>query len=500
MQRKLVKAWDYDVIVNGGSIVGASLVASLVKEFNNTLKICVVDQKPPPIYENCIKTDNPPDFRVYALSPKSIRFLNNIGAWKYIKPRSQSYNKMQIWETLGPGVVRFDTNDFSDKSTCNKLGAIAEDSTILASIYKVIYENNSNPNVHFMFGSSINSISVESSIENMPDSHGAAKVTITNGKSIDGNLQTSNEYTCRLVVGADGGNSIVRKLSDIKTFGWSYGQEAIVSSIKIEAQSHAKPNTTAYQRYLPTGPIAMLPLWGEYASIVWSLPVSEAKRVLALPPTAFKEALNTAFQSPSKADRWSIINDSTIHPPLMSSFLPTVLKRELAALADTFMSASLLSNSFQAPPIILDTCLPRVSFPLNFSNCSSYIAPRVALIGDAAHSIHPQAGQGLNLGLGDADDLSNLITHALNTGGDIGDMDLVLKKYHTRRYLANLSMMGAVDVVNTIFSDGVKDIPPSRDNGDVLVKYKHFVRSFGMLGIHSNKFLKSNIAKFAMGI
>jgi hypothetical protein len=95
---------EFDIIVNGGSIVGATFVADLVQTFKNTLKICIIDQRSPPNYEECIQKSTP-DLRVYALSPSSISYLKGLNIWHLIESRSQPYDTMKIWETLGPGKV-----------------------------------------------------------------------------------------------------------------------------------------------------------------------------------------------------------------------------------------------------------------------------------------------------------------------------------------------------------------------------------------------------------
>ena len=286
--------------------------------------------------------------------------------------------------------------------------------------------------------------------------------------------------------------------------------------------SNNNSNSTAYQRYLPTGPLAVLPLWDGFVSIVWSLPVSEARRVAALSSQDFLAAVNHALSSASLTDRWSILDEQDGTIPSNSAFMKSLpslitmpankIKQEVAALADAMMAASLLSssnsNSNSRPPALAEVCSPRVSFPLSFTSCSSYVSNRVALMGDAAHSIHPQAGQGLNLGLADAKELAARVSRGLETGEDIGDTGL-LRGYHQSRYVANLAMMTTVDVINSLFSDhsrfdslsiaaGATGVGKIK-KGDVLGKYKSFFRSVGMLGVHSNPYLKGQMAKFAMG-
>jgi ubiquinone biosynthesis monooxygenase Coq6 len=309
----------------------------------------------------------------------------------------------------------------------------------------------------------------------------------------------------RLLIGADGANSSVRNLADISTYGWSYGQEAVVATVKVDQDIDADyDGMTAYQRYLHTGPIAMLPLWDNYVGIVWSLPVSEAQRVKLLTSDQLIAELNAAFSSPNQ-DSTDNSSDSKIHsqPSILSKSI-SMLRDKLKSSMDLFISTSLIIDRQRKAPVIKEISSPKIlSFPLQFRQASNYIANRVALAGDAAHSIHPQAGQGLNLGLADVQCLSSTIMNAILSGQDYGD-SRVLQSYEDKRYAANLTMMGTVDVLNAIFKDaklapesGLKAIPPAITSR--IQALKQSARTVGMLGIHSFPPIKHRIAKFATG-
>jgi 2-polyprenyl-6-methoxyphenol hydroxylase-like FAD-dependent oxidoreductase len=271
----------------------------------------------------------------------------------------------------------------------------------------------------------------------------------------------------RLVVGADGANSSVRRLSGISTWGWGYGQEAVVATIRVGDPAPAAPeifpaddaarasvadpatttatftdvtsdaadtatdsaagqplgeiplgtdgatsqssrggfvNQTAWQKYLPTGPLAVLPLWDNYASIVWSTSVADARRLRSLPEEAFLRELNVALQTRPHTDKWSVHapRDATHLPPFLRAWLgdtnklfapvgrllggsPLGLleraKQEVAAVADTLMSAAQLRDPLVYPPVVRQVRGPRVSFPLSFSQAAQYTAARCALVG-----------------------------------------------------------------------------------------------------------------------
>ena len=157
--------------------MGATFVADLVQKYNNTLRICIIDQRSPPNYDDCILKQSP-DLRTYALSPSSISYLKELNIWPLIEPRSHPYTSMKIWETMGPGILTFNASDVPNKA-CLELGRIVEDRTVLASIYKIIHKANINGNVKFMFGSTfaVQGISLDKH-QSMPNCQGPVKVTL----------------------------------------------------------------------------------------------------------------------------------------------------------------------------------------------------------------------------------------------------------------------------------------------------------------------------------
>ena len=487
-------AETYDLLVCGGGVVGAATVSNLLRLMggsHNRLKIGIVDARGPPTLASCTERKGY-DLRVYALAPQSIALLKNTGAWKYIEPRSQAYYDMQVWDHAGPGVVKFSAAD----SGVEELGRLAEDSTIQAALYQTFEDHGYD--VEGIFGSTVTALELDSKNK---FSQGPAKVTISPLSKESG--EESREVYARLVIGADGAMSAIRKLADISTWGWNYGQEGVVATVKT-SQVH----TTAWQKYLKTGPLALLPLWNTtesvceegHSSIVWSVPVSEAVRLKALSKEEFLAEMNHALSSAPPVDRWSVFEPDDgmldgskgkrVDGPSFLSTPLSFVKKEVAALADSIMAASLLSSPTSKPPLVMDIVGPRVSFPLQLQQAQTYSKARVVLAGDAAHSVHPQAGQGLNLGLGDAACLSAILSEAVASGGDIGD-ETVLSSYSKKRYAENLAVMGAIDTINNIFK-------PAMVGGERADKLKSFVRSAGMLGVHALPTIKNRLASVAM--
>jgi 2-octaprenyl-6-methoxyphenol hydroxylase len=212
-----------------------------------------------------------------------------------------------------------------------------------------------------------------------------------------------------LVVAADGRHSVLRGEIGIGVVGWSYRQSGIVATV-----AHTRPhNGTAYEHFLPAGPFAILPLPGNRSSLVWTEKSDDAARLMALPAPDF-----------------------------------------LAEIARRFGD--------HLGPITQDG--PRWSYPLRFHVARDYVRARFALAGDAAHGIHPIAGQGLNLGLRDAAALADVIADAAAIGRDIGALD-VLQAYERWRRFDSLTMGLTMDAFNRLFSNDIAPLRLMRDLG-----------------------------------
>ena len=215
--------------------------------------------------------------------------------------------------------------------------------------------------------------------------------------------------SARLLVGADGARSQIREQAGIATHGWSYGQSAIVCTVAHERPHHGR----AEEHFLPPGPFAILPLTGNRASIVWTERTADAERFVALPDTEFRDELEKRFG---------------LH------------------LGD------------------IEVVGPRRAFPLGLYTARTFIGERLALIGDAAHVIHPIAGQGLNMGLRDVAALAEAVADAARLGLDIGTPDVLERYQRWRRF--DTAMMGvATDSLNRLFSNRSDVLRLARDIG-----------------------------------
>jgi len=338
-------------------MVGSMLAAAVAPL---GLKVVVLENKLPAAFE----TDSPYDLRVSALSIASENMLTAVGAWQHIQQtRSAPFQRMKVWDGEAGGSTTFDSTDVGH----THLGTIVENRLIQLALHKAL-ENF--PTV---------SIRAPASLKDIDVTTDNVRVFLEGGEVI----------TAKLLVGADGARSTVRQLSGIESVSKSYPQHALVACVNTRSTQQ----DITWQRFMPTGPQALLPLQGSRASMVWYHSSEEIERLLALDDANFLAEMQQAF--PLEADE-------------------------------------------------LNSVAGRASFPLVCAHAGHYVQPRLALVGDAAHSVHPLAGQGVNMGLLDAASLAENIKHAHQAGRDIGSMS-VLRPYERVRRGENAAMIKILD-------------------------------------------------------
>lgn len=346
------------------------------------------------------------DSRVSALTPRSIAFLQRLGAWDQLAAaRHCPYRHMTVWDAEGTGNIEFDAAEMGTPM----LGSIVENRLITASLAARL----------------------------PPSLTLRAPARLASAERSDDRVQLALEdgerFSCSLLVAADGALSPTRDLFSFRTREWDYGHRAIVTTAAFE-----KPHEhTAWQRFLPQGPLALLPLAGaddRLCSIVWSIDEREAEAVEAMDDAAFCAALGEASEH---------------------------------RLGKVLASAR------------------RAAFPLRQRHAVDYVQPGVALVADAAHTIHPLAGQGINLGLSDVAVLAEELLLGQRLGIAPGTPAL-LKRYQRRRKGDNLAMMAAMDGFKRLFEETA---PPVR-----------WLRNSGMRGVASVPGLKRRIMRHAMGL
>lgn len=357
------------ILIAGAGVVGLATAALLATgRCADRLRVIVLEARPLPRW----RADEL-DPRVYALSRASELLLNQVGAWPQARARRVApYRRMRVFEgedAFAASALEFDCADIGEPD----LGHIVEDNLLRTVLADVLASASS---AELVLGAAIDAVEVEP---------GDVAVRLGSGGVVRG----------MALLAADGSDSAVRRLVDLPVAGHSYEQMAVVTHVA----SSAWHQETAWQRFLPGGPLALLPLADGRSSIVWSLPTAEAERLLAAPETEFLRRLEQA-------------------------------------------SAGVI-GAFTG-------CAARLGFPLRALHALRYTAARVALVGDAAHTVHPLAGQGMNLGLLDAAAIAAVVEDALLAGEDAGDLK-VLRRYERQRKGDNLAMLAAFDGLNRLF-------------------------------------------------
>ncbi len=233
-------------------------------------------------------------------------------------------------------------------------------------------------------------------------------------------LEDGRRLSCQLVVGADGSQSLARVLAGIGRSGWAYGQSAVVAHLQT-AEPHRE---TAWQRFLPEGPIAFLPLRDGRVSLVWSTSAAEAQALLAANADEFSE-------------RVSIASDRVLGQATLAS--------------------------------------ERAGFPLALWHAREYVRPRLALVGDAAHTIHPLAGQGVNLGLLDCASLVQVLADSVVREDEFFGLR-TLRRYERWRRSENAMVLGLTDSLNRLFAEKSVAIAAVRRLGMGFVSRQPWLR------------------------
>ncbi|MCJ8140612.1 FAD-dependent monooxygenase [Falsirhodobacter halotolerans] len=365
-----------DIVIVGGGLNGPPLALALAQA---GLSVVVIDARPAPD-----RAERGFDGRAYSLALASRRLLGAIGVWERVADRVQPIARIrtgdgQVGFGASPFVLTFDQAEIED----GPMGFMLEDRFLYAAFRKAM---EAEANITLLSGETV-------------VAQRGGEVTLASGPRI----------AARLIVGCDGRGSGVAARAGIARRGHDYGQTALVTAI-----AHDRPHDgVAHQLFLPSGPLAILPLPGNMSSIVWSETRGLAEAIHALPDAEYLQALRPRFGD--------------------------------------FLGEIRLAGA-------------RFTYPLSLSLAERFVAPRVALVGDAAHGVHPLAGQGLNLGLRDVAALAEVVIQAARRGEDIGATD-VLERYQRWRRFDTTAMALGMDAMNRLFSNDNPALRLVRDLG-----------------------------------
>ena len=364
--------------------------------------------------------------RASSLTPTSRSFLDRVGAWSHLDDkRIQPYFHMRVWDGLNSnGRISFDS-----PSSEEPIAYMTENQNLTRALVSRL---DSIPSVSLFDKTSVEKIQL-----GPPPHPSPTSLNLSLYPHIT--LSSKHVIAARLLVGADGINGPVRTFAGISTRGWDYDRHGIVATLKLNPNKTEGSKTTAYQRFLPSGPIALLALPGDFASLVWTTTPAQAAHLKSLDTQDFIAMVNAAFRL-EMPDLHYMFTQTSGHASELewrSSVVPTDHLEQNGIIPRTV-------ESVQEGSI--------ASFPLRLRQATSYTVHRIALIGDAAHTIHPLAGQGLNMGLSDSEALASTIEDAVEHGADTGDELMCLNKYNSDVWMSNNRMLGAVDKLHWLYS------------------------------------------------
>ncbi len=374
---------DFDIIIVGGGMVGASLACALREA---GLRIAVVEAVP-------LQSTAQPSYneRTVALAFGSRRIFQGVGAWDEIERLGATpIEHIHVSHRGCFGATRLEAEDLGLPA----LGYVVENRVLGAALWKTL---DGARNVTWYCPATIEDFRIE------------PEVTVVHIKQGD----NMNKLTARLVIGADGAQSAVRRLAGIEAERVEYSQVAVVATVAI-----ARPHqNTAYERFTDSGPLALLPMREDRCAVVWSARVHEAETILGWNDTEFLDFLQNRF-----GDRL---------------------------------------GRFIRPGT-------RSKYPLALTRVKQLVHPRLALIGNAAHTVHPVAGQGFNLGLRDVAALAEVLVAAARTNDDIGD-PVVLRRYADWRRRDTRATEILTDGLIRVFSNQFAPLALARGLGLVAV-------------------------------
>ncbi len=385
-----------EVAVVGGGMVGAAVALGLAQR---GFQVAVVEHDAPPVFD----ASAPPDVRISAISRASVDLLKSLGVWSAVRAmRCHPYRQLETWEWEQAHVV-FDAHELK----LPELGFMVENAVLQRALWEAL---EAHPQVQLRCPARLAAIQVHE------DGHALV-------------FDKGDVLNAKLVIGADGASSRVREWAGIGTHAWQYRQACMLITVQCENP----PGDSTWQHFTPSGPHAFLPLFDNWASLVWYDTPARIRQLQAMSMAQLKSAIASTFP---------------------------------ARLGEVMLVAS-------------------GAFALTRRHALRYVQAGLALVGDAAHTIHPLAGQGVNLGYRDAEALLEILGNARERDEDWHSLP-VLKRYQNRRMPDNYLMQSGMDLFCSGFSN---------DLGPVRV-----LRNLGLMAAQRAGALKRQALKYALGL
>jgi len=384
-----------DVAIVGGGMVGAALASGLAQ---HGFQVAVLEQEIPAEFDPASQ----PDVRISAIGAASVALLKQLDVWPAVSAmRCVPYRRLETWEWQ-TAQVAFDAASLG----LPELGYMVENSVLQRALWQRLQQQ------------PVRLIS-PARLQRLQSVNDGWQLTLDSGEQLN----------TRLVIGADGANSQVRQLAGIGIRGWDYAQSCMLITVRCEQDA----GDTTWQQFTPQGPRAFLPLFDNWASLVWYDSPARIRQLQAMPVTQLQKEINAHF--------------------------PSRLGKVTAVTAG--------------------------SFPLVRRHAIDYVKPGLALVGDAAHTINPLAGQGVNLGYRDVDALIGVLSEARRCAENWASEDVLLR-YQRKRQKDNLLMQNGMDLFYFAFSNPSAPL--------------RFVRNLGLMAAQHSGVLKRQALRYALGL
>ncbi len=386
---------QFDVVVVGGGMVGAALASGLVQQ---GFRVALLERALPVAYDAASE----PDVRISAISCASVALLKRLDVWPTVAAmRCKPYRQLETWE-WHTAHVQFDAASLG----LTELGYMVENRVLQLALWQRLQQQA----VTFF---------CPAQLKTLRPVDAGWQVELSSGEQLD----------ARVVIGADGANSQVRQWAGIGIRGWDYAQSCLLISVRCAGPA----GDTTWQQFTPDGPRAFLPLFDNWASLVWYDSPARIRQLQLLPLAQLQQHVEANF--PARVGRFTVVNAA--------------------------------------------------SFPLIRRHATRYVSRGLALIGDAAHTINPLAGQGVNLGYRDVDALLTVLAEARVAAED-WSAETVLRRYQQQRQTDNLLMQAGMDMFYFAFNNRCAPL--------------QVVRNLGLIAAEHAGVLKRRALRYALGL
>ncbi|OQR74922.1 ubiquinone biosynthesis monooxygenase COQ6-like [Tropilaelaps mercedesae] len=469
---RCIRNAHYDVTVIGGNLIGSAAAAAIAGSPAFTKrKIALIERREIRFSENLDRWTN----RVYAITSGTKDFLTRIAVWQKLQPQQIHVCRgMFVWENYSDAALHFGGQEVRAVDGTVEVEPVCyniDQHALLHAIYERLKEL---PNVEIWDRTRI----VKTHLPPMSHQNGSMSHDADSGLVRLEVFGEDKELTSDLLVAADGFNSQIRKLMGVQNVSWSYRQKSVIAVVDLDGLNDV--DGTAYQRFIPDGVVALLPLGNKQACLIWSLVDSSAEYILKLSDEDFVETLNDQLHGTLDYNEavMSVLHGTQDKPAAEEnrSVYYNILDFTQVVMNSVGLTRSSDKFKMNPPRVVGVQANTRASYPLGMGHAVQYVVPKAALVGDSAHRVHPLAGQGANFGFSDVECLARNLEVAAFRGEKLGSFG-ALSAYERERQCALLPFQVAIEGLIYLYQNNNLPVVMARSLGvqmlDALPYLKH---------------------------